>query len=795
MQQHQAFFSETNLEVLCKVAASTFPSDRPFDAGSSADRQRLYEAMHTVFTSADDASAPLSALNKQVLRTMLVRVAADAERTTEVAPAAIATASPPASPVVVRRGSTRAAGIRDLETHSRPVPTTFQARPQQTSMAAFDGTDADGGIGAGGSGGARDFQAQLQAYESTRAADTPADRVDPVDFALDAETDALDGDEATRRMEALMAARETVGVDGDDGGGGDGATVGAAATGATDADRQTGLAAAMERFDAQAVQVDAEVEAEQARQDTQRQTDERAFRATQVYRDSRTEGGAGAAEAEAEAEGDEPTAELVPAEDLATSGAYWLDETVRLNLDVNGRPKVDQCAFQDALQLTREERALNEKLRVQAPTLHEHLLLPPPKEYVTHTHFLEVSSSDRVRTLNVTETPYDFTVYFGTTMPAWRTYPVWLNNPIDYDTEEPETADIRRSLGLRGLPLEGGYTLDITKTTPPEFVEVQIPSQSQTNVDTVFKNVVAFKVNSVQLYFSNDSTGTESTCYEFPYLLLEINDFANVYRSTNNAVRKSFCKLYYDKSNCTLPVASKHHEYLPKYSEGMTFTTPLASIDRLQFRVLDPTGNAVSTAQDTYFVTEVSVSGTLITVKLYHHIPDKTVVQNDLVRFKDLEWYAVTEWDDWYQSARVQSQIDKYEDVQTKYTNALKAVTTNEDRRKLRAQFEKDQVDFDYPTLGYNPVNQDLVNIKACLERPEGHRIKEHKAYPDLHTLTIQIPVQFDPETGVSTQSLPVVPAQYTLMNGVMLHETRTTNISLTVVERDVAPMLEAINT
>ena len=73
MQQRPAFLSETNLEVPCKVAASTFPSDRPFDAGSSADRQRLYEAMHTVFTSADDASAPLSALNKQVLRTMLVR--------------------------------------------------------------------------------------------------------------------------------------------------------------------------------------------------------------------------------------------------------------------------------------------------------------------------------------------------------------------------------------------------------------------------------------------------------------------------------------------------------------------------------------------------------------------------------------------------------------------------------------------------------------------------------------------------------------------------------------------------
>ena len=794
MQQHQAFFSETNLEVLCKVAASTFPSDRPFDAGSSADRQRLYEAMHTVFTSADDAAAPLSALNKQVLRTMLVRVAADAERTTAVSPAAVAAASPPASPVVVRRGSTRAAGIRDLETHSRPVPTTFQARPQQTSMEAFDGTDADGGIGAGGSGGARDFQAQLQAYESTRAADTPADRVDPVDFALDAETDALDGDEATRRMEALMAARETVGVEGE---GGDGATAGAEATGATDADRQTGLAAAMERFDAQAVQVDAEVEAEQARQDTQRQTGERSFRATQVYRDSRTEGGAGAAdaEAEAEAEGGETTAELVPAEDLATSGAHWLDETVRLNLDVNGRLKVDQCAFQDALQLTREERALNEKLRVQAPTLHENLLLPPPKEYVTHTHFLEVCSSDRVRTLNVTETPYDFTVYFGTTMPAWRTYPVWLNNPIDYDTEEPETADIRRSLGLRGLP---AAAYNATLGDVSEYIDIPIPSQSQNNVDTVFRNVVELHVQCVQLYFANAESGG-SGCPEYPYLLLEVREYQNVYRSTNNSVRKSFCKLFYDASNCNTIAGSKHHEYIPKYSHGMKWVTPQASIDRLQFRVLTPHGRLLSTNSDTYLLKDIEVTngGTELTLTLDQFVLTDTLAIKDRIRLKDLEWYKSSEWNTWYNSAAVQDAVARYTEVEAAYKTALKQATTVQSRQALREQFERDQVDFDYPTLG-SPANSDLVALKTFLERPEGHAIKT--AIPggttNVNQVTIEIDCTLDPVSGTCTVLPLKTPSNdgYSLMNGVLLHESYSTNISLTVVERDVAPTLETVN-
>jgi hypothetical protein len=264
-----------------------------------------------------------------------------------------------------------------------------------------------------------------------------------------------------------------------------------------------------------------------------------------------------------------------------------------------------------------------------------------------------------------------------------------------------------------------------------------------------------------------------------------------VYKSTNNAVRKSFCKLYYDASNCATLVDSKHHEYVPKYSDGMTFATPRASIDRLQFRLLDPTGALVSTAQDTYFVTELSIAGALITVTLHHHIPDKTVAKNDLVRFKDLEWYSKADWDTWLASDRVQAQMDQYDDVQSKYTAALKTAATDDDRRKLRAQFEKDQVDFDYPTLG-SPVNQDLVKLKACLERPEGHRIVEN---PSTDTITISIPTQFDPETGTTSDLLTTIPGGYHLLNGVILHESRTTNISLTVVERDVAPTLEAVNT
>lgn len=761
--ERRAFFSETNLEVLCKVSSAS-PTGVPFDIQSTQGRQNLYEVMLQVHEE-NDASIPISDLNKQVLLALF----ADASNRSEVA---VGTHS-----IIKDTPMSRSSGanIRDLETHSRPVPTVFQERPQQTSLAPVYEDTMDK---------AASFQSKLQAYESTRAADTPSDRVTDIDFSSNMEDDSIDSGEAERRMQALKDARERNDSE-------------LATAGMDVQNRQGDMAAALEQFDDKTQEVEEEVQAEQERLYAQREADALMFKDAQTFTK--------AIETEpeevplptvaSEEAGDGVVIEegQIEAEELSTSGAYWLDESVRLNLDTNGRPKLDQCAFQDALQLTREKRALDEQLKVDDSTLHERLLLPPPKEYGQRMYFLEISSIDRVRTANIKDTPYDFTVYFGTTMPSWRTYPIWLNTPIDYDVEDPDTAEIRRSLGLQGFPA-GSYEPSLDDIV--DYIEVPIPSQNQNNIDTVLKNVIELNVQCVQIYFANDVETSTSGCPQFPYLMLEIQEFQNVVKSTSSAVRKSFCKLYYDKSNCNNIIQSKHHEFIPRYNQGMTWTTPIASIDRLRFRLLTPYGRVLSKQTDTHLIRSLEIDevNTTLTITLHKYVPLSVLNVEDYIRFQDLEWYKQSDWIAWDQS--ITDAKLKYDTIEQAYKEDLKQAQSDEEKRGLKQRFEQQQAKFDYPTLGY-PVNPDLVALKAFIERPEGHYIKALSSMNGatvVNQVVLQIDCTLDEDTGDCPPLPLTIPTGYSLMNGVLLHDSFSTNISLSVVERNAAPTIPSAN-
>lgn len=765
--ERQVFFSDTNLEVLCKVSSSS-PKGLPFDIQSTQGRQQLYDIMFKVHEQ-NDASVPISDLNKQVLVTLFADVGKQSESK--------------AGKHDILKDSTMnfssGANIRDLETNSRPVPTVFQERPQQTSLApVHEYEDA--------SDKAANFQSKLQAYESTRAADTPSNHVTDIDFSSSIiDDESLDSSEAERRMKALKDIRER-----------------------NDSELTTGgdnmdMASALEQFDNKTKEVEEEVQAEQERLSSQREVD------TQVFNDAQSF----MKEIEMVAEEIPPQAEVLEEEniddivseespigksELTTSGTYWLNESVRLNLDVNGLSKLDKCAFQDALKLTREKRALDEQLKVNDSTLHEQLLLPPPKEYGTQVYFLEISSLDRVRTINIKETPFNFTVYFGTTMPAWKTYPIWLDGPIEYDVDDPETAEVRRSLGFQGYP-SGSYQPTLDQII--DYIDVPIPSQTQNNIDTVFKNVIELNVHCVQIFFPNYLDGT-SGCPQFPYLMLEIEEFQNVYKSTNSSVRKSFCKLYYDKSNCNNFKNSKHHEYIPRYNQGMTWTTPIASIDRLHFRILTPYGRVLSKQSDTHLITALDINNNnnnyTLKVTLHKFVQSNSINIGDFIRFQDLEWYNKSEWSDWDEN--IASDVrTKYDAIEIAYKEDLKLAQSDEEKRALKQRLEQQQVKFDYPMLGY-PVNNELVALKAFIERPEGHHVKALNSSNNnnataINQVEINIDCILDEETGDCSPLLLTIPNKYDLMNGVLLHDSFSTNLSLSVVERNAAPIIPSVNT
>lgn len=784
MEAQRTFFAESNLTLLCNVAASTFPA-HTFNAEATVDRQRLYESMRATHT--DYADEPLASLNKHVLRHLFVAVTTP--RVAGGVPVTAEASARPNRPEALSAGT----GIRDLDTHRRSVPTTFQARPEQTSLTPYDVSSVVDHSNRQDDRGTV-FNDALQAYETTRAHDTPADRVDPVDFHLEAESEGLAGDEAVRRMEALMAARE---VAPEDEAGGDAGGDGHADR--DSADRQRSVADALVAFQAQADVVEERVDAEQARQSTE------ATHATQVFRERQVLGEeddgvkpVGAvprhtplAPVAEEEEGD-VTGGLGAS--ISEVGAYWLDESVRTNLDKSGRPRLDPCAFEHALGMTREEQALDERLQVSAETLHEHRLVPPPVEYTHETHFLEVCSGDRVRTVGITETPYDFTVHFSSNRTMWRTYVTHEDDPIEIDTDHTDTIELRRSLGLRGPP-RGDAPPSLGQ--PDGTFTVQLQEVGGANVDTVFRNVVALKVNTLQLYFP----GTE--CTEYPYVLLELEDFHDMYRSTNNAVRKSFCKLYYDASNCPSLRKSKHHTYIPKHGEVQRFATPIASLDRLHVRVLTPYGELLSTAQDTYSLktgdgsydqfTSTPTPGAL-KVYLQHYIAIESIDAYDRVRFAQLEWYDQPGWQTWLTSQGTEL-LDTFDGAETKYLTDLEEAKTTDEKQRVRDAYTRTQRDFGFPTC---PA--EYVPLRDFLERPEGHEVMQFGETPTMpctQYVTIKLPLCIDPDNGCTTSVVDLVPTAdkpLPLLNGIMLHESRATNLSMTVVERTVDRVVNTSN-
>lgn len=763
IMERQAFFSETNLKVLYEVSA-TSPKGPPFDIQSAQGRQQLYEIMLKVYEE-NDASVSIGDLNKQVLLALFSEVVtrngnelkAEKQNILENISTTVSTG----------------ANIRDLETHSRPVPTVFQERPQQTSLTPVHEYDDK-------SDKISSFQSKLQAYESTRAADTPSDRITDIDFSSNIDEESLDSGEAERRMQALKDSRERSELK---------------TTMNNTPNRQGEIAAALEQFDDKKQEVEEEVLAEQERLSIQQEAEAVVFKNAQAFtKEIETAADKVSPQSEILEEEEDNTVieeNRIEATELATSGAYWLNESVQLNLDANGRPKLDQCAFQDALQLTREKRALDEQLKVDNSTLHEHLLLPPPKEYGTVVYFLEISSLDRVRTANIKDTPLDFTVYFGTTMPSWRTYPIWYNSPIDYDDEDPETAEVRRSLGLQGIP-SGSYHPDLEEIV--DYIDVPIPSQNQNNIDIVLKNIIELNVHCVQIYFANYVENGTSGCPQFPYLMLEIQEFQNVYKSTSSAVRKSFCKLYYDKSNCNNLRNSKHHEYIPRYNQGMSWTTPIASIDRLHFRLITPYGQILSKQSDTHLISMLDIDDVNMTITLDKYVQSNSINVGDFIRFQDLEWYKQEDWNNWDET--INDARNKSFDIEQIYKEDLKQAQSDQEKRALKQQFEQNQVKFDYPTLGF-PVNPNLVALKEFIERPEGHYVKtissSNNSTNAINQVVINIDCTLDEETGDCTVLPLTILNEYNLMNGVLLHDSFSTNISLSVVEKNAAPTISSV--
>lgn len=476
-------------------------------------------------------------------------------------------------------------------------------------------------------------------------------------------------------------------------------------------------------------------------------------------------------------------------------------DDLQLHADLSSTVPLDQCAFQQALSLDREQAALDDRMVVHGADMRERLLITPRQNYVTRTHYLEVSSADRLRVLNSTETPFSFTVYFGSDEPGYRVVPKFEFDPMvdvddnvpftDGDCDRHMTIDINEMLhrrGIRGIPTQEGLHSNeaaITESAlpPTEYITLyNCPTSTRANVNTVYRNVIGMQTNYVQLYMDS------SLLAQIPYILLEISQFNNVYDSTTNDVSKSFCKLFYDRS--TAPSTDSNiHVFVPLNRERKMFVTPLANIDRLKFQVLVPCNDIWTKQTEIYRFVEIDLSQLSDNEIGFTFALDGRSTEDLTTLFKKgdcihidpcIEVYDQAEHDAWSLSAG-QTERHDFEEKLTAYAKKLykQRNATAECREALRREFIQSLQPFSAPTRSTQPEIQRLLSY---LTRPEGLTVASY----DSSTVFVNLPASY--HTAATTL------ATYALLYAVFYHTSNTTNISLTVWTREEEDVILSTN-
>jgi hypothetical protein len=131
------------------------------------------------------------------------------------------------------------------------------------------------------------------------------------------------------------------------------------------------------------------------------------------------------------------------------------------------------------------------------------------------------------------------------------------------------------------------------------------------NINGSYKNIRSIEVGKVIipeeisetiniLNLPNKTQFNYEFSFSYPYLILRIEEFNDVYDGTNDNVRKSFCKLVYHRSY-KAPNGRGYVILKPLQKEKKYFyPSPLSLLNRLTISVLKPNGFLLNDSNDSY---------------------------------------------------------------------------------------------------------------------------------------------------------------------------------------------------
>lgn len=177
--------------------------------------------------------------------------------------------------------------------------------------------------------------------------------------------------------------------------------------------------------------------------------------------------------------------------------------------------------------------------------------------------------------------------------------------------DEKTTAHIERFLCINSFdrtwwtsPLRYQYSVNIGGNSPSALQSNYRNVHSIQVGKVIIPDEIAENVNI--LNYPNKTQFNHEFSFAFPYILLRLEEFTDVYDGTNDTVRKSFCQLVYHRSY-KAPNGRGYVVLKPIQKEKKTFhPTPLAGLNRLSLSLLRPNGQLLNDSSDVYRIFKVS---------------------------------------------------------------------------------------------------------------------------------------------------------------------------------------------
>ena len=247
---------------------------------------------------------------------------------------------------------------------------------------------------------------------------------------------------------------------------------------------------------------------------------------------------------------------------------------------------------------------------------------PSPKQFVEHVNYVAINSIDR----NWLSFPMrnKFSLTFNGSSDSVQNVPLFDNMSYNPYTDQMNSGGF---MSPDAALTFGPYNPTLAQGLFRGFYAKVVHGTSAANLATSsLKNIVTIEVSKVVVPIEiipsrsdatlsaitsrNKSIYEHNFSFNFPYILLQIDELDNNYIATNDHVRKAFCYLIF--SSCYTDTNGRSYAILePSQEERKVYYPPRASLQTLSISLRKPNGELLNASKDGQRVTRILYTNTV----------------------------------------------------------------------------------------------------------------------------------------------------------------------------------------